>query len=296
MKHLHTFESFLNEMKESKGFKNNKDFEKFLEEIDGMPEAQIKKIMGKDYIDTPGGYREEGDDYNNDIIEYMMANMGRKEFEKLQDWWTSNVAESVVDKNFKPLLEGQFSWLTHDSNTQIGSEKQNTISVTMFDDKGNKWAEEKYEGYGKFGGKDYFELLAEMNGIENANRKDGIDIAFGKKKVKGKVLFPALIEDARRFNYKNHDFTKEAKNDPNQSWYQEEEEEDYNESVVNEAPNLEIHDLLVTMDKEKAGPKYKNALMALITMAEKISGKTIRTKEEALAALDYTTPETFKKR
>ena len=68
------------------------------------------------------------------------------------------------------------------------------------------------------------------------------------------------------------------------------------ESNLNEEPNLEIHDLLITMDKTKAGPEYKKALMALIAMAEKISGKTINTKAEALSALDYTTPETFKKK
>jgi hypothetical protein len=65
---------------------------------------------------------------------------------------------------------------------------------------------------------------------------------------------------------------------------------------LNEEPNLEIHDLLITLDKTKAGPEYKKALMALIAMAEKKSGKTINTKAEALSALDYTTPETFKKK
>ena len=66
---------------------------------------------------------------------------------------------------------------------------------------------------------------------------------------------------------------------------------------LTEAPyNLEIHKLLVIMNKTKAGSEYKKALMALIAMAEKKSGKTIRTKEEALSALDYTTPETFKRR
>lgn len=68
------------------------------------------------------------------------------------------------------------------------------------------------------------------------------------------------------------------------------------ESNLNEEPNLEIHDLLITLDKTKAGPEYKKALMALIAMAEKKSGKTINTKAEALSALDYTTPETFKKK
>lgn len=81
---------------EAAKFKNTENFEDFLEEIDGMPESAIKKIMGKDYIDTPGGYADEAEDYDNDIIEYMISNMGRKEFEKLQDWWESNVAESVV--------------------------------------------------------------------------------------------------------------------------------------------------------------------------------------------------------
>ena len=65
---------------------------------------------------------------------------------------------------------------------------------------------------------------------------------------------------------------------------------------LTEAPNLEIHKLLVIMNKTKAGSEYKKALIALIAMAEKKSGKTIRTKAEALSALDYTTPETFKRR
>ena len=93
MKRVELFEQYI---AEGKGFKNTKDFEAFLEEIDGMGEAQIKKIMGKDYIDTPGFYQDEKEDYDNDIIEFMISNMGRKDFEKLQDWWENNVAESVV--------------------------------------------------------------------------------------------------------------------------------------------------------------------------------------------------------
>lgn len=84
------------ELNEGAKFKNTKDFEKFLEEIDGMPEYQIKKIMGKDYIDTPGFYSEEADEYDNDIIEFMISNMGTKEFEKLKDYWENNVAESRI--------------------------------------------------------------------------------------------------------------------------------------------------------------------------------------------------------
>ena len=132
------------------------------------------------------------------------------------------------------INEGQFSWFTSDTLAQIGSERQNTITVYMYDNKGNKWEEKKYEGYGVFGGKDYYDLVAEMNGYtdEDAGSKDlrdiGIDIAFNKKKTKtgkiGKPLFPALVEN-KNYNWKRHDFTKESEQDPNQSWYQEEEDE-----------------------------------------------------------------------
>ena len=61
-----------------------------------MGDFNIKKIMGKDYIDTPGFYQDEKEDYDNDIIDFMTSNMGTKEFEKLKSWWENNVAESVV--------------------------------------------------------------------------------------------------------------------------------------------------------------------------------------------------------
>lgn len=80
---------------EAAKFKSTKNFIDFCEEIEGMPEAMIKKIMGKEYIDTPGGWADEKDDYD-DIEDYMISNMGRKGFEELQDWWENNVAESVV--------------------------------------------------------------------------------------------------------------------------------------------------------------------------------------------------------
>jgi hypothetical protein len=79
---------------EAKGFKNTEDFEAWLEEIDGMTEAAIKKIMGKNYIDTPGMYQEEKDDYD-DVIDFMTSNMGKKEFDKLEQYWIYNIHESV---------------------------------------------------------------------------------------------------------------------------------------------------------------------------------------------------------
>jgi len=158
------------------------------------------------------------------------------------------------------LYEGQFSWMTQDSGQQIGSEKENTIEVWMYDNKGNQYYEKKYDGYGEFGGMDYYELLARMNGYTDEDLQDkkftksirvmgkgsmrdiGIAIAFEKLKTRdkgGDVLFPALVADGK-FNWKRHNFKIEAESDPNQSWFQEEEEDDdddwgdYNE-------NLDLH-------------------------------------------------------
>lgn len=140
--------------------------------------------------------------------------------------------------NLESINEGQFSWITYDTDVQIGSERENTIDVYMFDNEGNQWHEKKYEGYGEFGNMDYYELLAKMNGyteedlIKKYKGKDmreiGIDLAFKKLKTKAKgnkVLFPALVENPK-FDWKRHDFTQEAESDPNQSWYQEEESDD----------------------------------------------------------------------
>lgn len=161
-----------------------------------------------------------------------------------------------VAANYQPLLEGQFSWLTHDRGEQIGSERENTIDVWMFDNQGNMWYEKSYDGYGKFGNMDYYDLVAKMNGYSEEDldikvgkrnkiyrelREIGIALAFNELETRdknGEVLFPALMSDPKGFNYKKHDFAEEAPHDPNQSWYVEpeyDEDEDYYESATNEA-------------------------------------------------------------
>jgi len=126
---------------------------------------------------------------------------------------------------FGSLTEGQFSWFTQDTDQQIGSEDENTLPfVYMHDNKGNKWLEKNYEGYGEFGGKDYYELLDQMNG-GSGDRSEGIRKAFDAQAIaKGKIKFPALTVSPTLSS--KHDFTQEAENDPNQSWY-EPEEDDY---------------------------------------------------------------------
>ena len=77
---------------------------------------------------------------------------------------------------------GFFSWKTQDTDRSIANRYSNreTFTVIMTDDRGNCYTEQNYEGYGVFGGKDYYVLLDEMNGGVG-NRNAGIDLAFSDK-------------------------------------------------------------------------------------------------------------------
>ena len=98
---------------------------------------------------------------------------------------------------------GFFSWKTQDTDRSIC----NTFSVRlpftviMTDDKGNKWKENNYEGYGEFGGKDYYSLLDEMNG-GTGDRMRGIELEFYPEKFPeiSKIIFPSLSENGEYFN------------------------------------------------------------------------------------------------
>lgn len=98
---------------------------------------------------------------------------------------------------------GCFSWIAQDTNIPIymnGYQKPGYEQRTyyMWDNKGNFWKEPCYEGYGEFGGKDYYVLLAEMNKVyaddvsDEDKRKDGIKIDFGNNHTG--IVFPNLTE------------------------------------------------------------------------------------------------------
>jgi len=74
---------------------------------------------------------------------------------------------------------GFFSWKTCDTNMSIAnsSSKRYTFDVYMITPDGRVFHETEYDGYGEFGGKDFYELLAELNGKES-DRIVGIDVAF----------------------------------------------------------------------------------------------------------------------
>lgn len=75
---------------------------------------------------------------------------------------------------------GFFSWKTSDTQESVANEcsSRDTFKVKMLDNHGNEWLEDSYGGYGVFGGKDYYDLLAQMNG-HSADRGVGIDLYFG---------------------------------------------------------------------------------------------------------------------
>lgn len=79
---------------------------------------------------------------------------------------------------------GQFSWITQDTKERIrecyGCDDIRKTTAYMHDNKGNVWEEHRYEGYGVFGGKDYYELLAEMNGLDS-DRLVGIILEYSGK-------------------------------------------------------------------------------------------------------------------
>ena len=165
-----------------------------------------------------------------------MANFNYKKY------LTENKLTQTTKLRAGILAEGQFSWMTQDTNQQIGSQEENMIPVYMYDNEGNSYYESNYDGYGEFGGVDYYELLDKMNGGDG-DRSRGIDLAFEKIKIDSEVLYPALVTKPNEFNYKSHDFTQEAPNDPNQSWYMEPEEEDYNgEDDDNYDDNMDVND------------------------------------------------------
>jgi hypothetical protein len=116
---------------------------------------------------------------------------------------------------------GFFSWKTMDTDKSISNNYSNrgSFKVEMLDDKGNVWTEDNYEGYGVFGGKDFYELLAEMNGFVSQKgltyevdgeaytdeaRSYGISLAFkdnGSGDHTFGVKYPNLVEEANGWRY-----------------------------------------------------------------------------------------------
>ena len=93
---------------------------------------------------------------------------------------------------------GFFSWNTCDTGESIANNcsTRPTFTVHMIAPDGRVFTEPDYEGYGEFGGKDFHELLAELNGLA-PDRSLGIDLTF-KDNPNGDntpgVIYPKFVE------------------------------------------------------------------------------------------------------
>lgn len=96
---------------------------------------------------------------------------------------------------------GFFSWNTCDTDESIANihSSRPEFTVHMITPDGRVFTENNYDGYGEFGGKDFYELLSELNGI-GSDRSAGIDLCF-KNNPNGDntpgVIYPKLVEDLR---------------------------------------------------------------------------------------------------
>lgn len=102
---------------------------------------------------------------------------------------------------------GFFSWKTSDTNRSISNaySSRGALKVTMLMPNGDKFTEETYEGYGVFGGIDFYEAVYELNkdnpkfehilsqGWEN--RFKGIMMLSDKEANREFAISPKLVED-----------------------------------------------------------------------------------------------------
>lgn len=119
---------------------------------------------------------------------------------------------------------GFFSWYTQDTHRSIANRysPRETFTVYMVDPRdGTLYPEDDYEGYGVFGGKDFYELVAELNNLEPdksesdpkyALRSAGIRLAFSEHFYES----PLLLEDPENWR----EFVgKEPEADPAQGFF-----------------------------------------------------------------------------
>ena len=118
---------------------------------------------------------------------------------------------------------GFFSWKTMDTNRSICNiySIKDTFPVVMIDNNGNKWIENDYKGYGVFGGKDYYVLLAEMNG--KTTREEGIHLQYHSNE---NVFYPNLVELDNSYDWEWVD------EQPDNCEYQGYFYDDYDESLL----------------------------------------------------------------
>lgn len=101
---------------------------------------------------------------------------------------------------------GFFSWKTSDTDTSISNSYsiRGALPVHMITEDGRVFTEPDYEGYGVFGGKDIYELIAELNdlcpqGDTDQKRSAAIDLIYKTSITNGERTY-SQGEDFRRWD------------------------------------------------------------------------------------------------
>lgn len=129
---------------------------------------------------------------------------------------------------------GQFSWIT--SNTKQRIIIDGCMPVALIDKNNKLYKEDNYQGYGRFGGKDAYELLAEMNvpekctGETRHDRLVGIELQYSGEPIAypikivelipGKEYFYNKLEESEEDKYQGWEIEDDSEDDENtDSWY-----------------------------------------------------------------------------
>jgi hypothetical protein len=104
----------------------------------------------------------------------------------------------LYPKQNKLKVMGFFSWMTSDTGRSIANQhsRLRPFTVHMITEDGQVFTENNYDGYGEFGGKDFYELLAELNGEKT--RSEGITLSFKDNPsgdYNGLFKMPKLVEN-----------------------------------------------------------------------------------------------------
>ena len=94
---------------------------------------------------------------------------------------------------------GFFSWKTCDTDESIANNcsTRPTFEVHMIAPDGRVFTEPNYEGYGEFGGKDFYDLLCDLNGLPE-DRGAGIALVFNGNPSGDNtpgVIYPKFVQE-----------------------------------------------------------------------------------------------------
>jgi len=96
---------------------------------------------------------------------------------------------------------GFFSWKTSDTKKSIANSHsgRKTFTVHMITEDGKVFTENDYDGYGEFGGKDIYVLIAELNGIKGNKEQKRLKVID--------MLYKTIITDGKKSFECGKDFT-----------------------------------------------------------------------------------------